>query len=86
MKTLNQYRKTNQVNITGTELNQMLAVQKFLTREGLKLIGIASIDLHNYCVRVDATVAVYDFLINVTGADRVTIMDKALIFKMSTVV
>jgi hypothetical protein len=84
MKTLNQFRKTNSPNITGCELEQMMLIHKYLDDNGCNLIGIASIDLHNYVVRVDEVLNIVDVQLSIR-CDRVVETDRVIIFKMSHV-
>jgi hypothetical protein len=84
MKTLNQFRKTNTINITNCDLEQMMLIHKYLDYNGCKLIGIASIDLHNYVARIDEVLNIVDVQLTIRG-NRVIETDRVIIFKMSHV-
>ena len=84
MKTLNEYRKTNSINITGTDLNQMITVHTWAKANKYSIIGIANNNLHSYTVRVDSVMKVEDLLIEIHG-NRCEVVDRVTILNISSI-
>jgi hypothetical protein len=83
MKTLNEFRKTHNFNITGMEAQMIVRIYTWLDQRKMSVIGLANIDLHNYVVRVSHEGSIKDLHIN-TASGAPYIMQEELILAATT--
>jgi len=85
MKTLNEFRKTHNFNITGMEAQMIVRIYTWLDQRKINVIGLANIDLHNYVVRVsNGNGVIKDLHINTASGAPYTVQEELILAARAT--